>query len=130
MNYSQFRASDFMQRSVITFAPDTPLLDALAELVRREISGAPVIDDQGNVVGILTERDCITKVIQSGYYAEAAGRVSEFMSKEVTCVDAAVSLMDVAKSFATTPYRRFPVLKDNQLVGLISRRDVLRAILR
>jgi CBS domain-containing protein len=118
-----------MASSLATFSPDTELMDAIRQLVERQISGAPVVDGQGNLVGILSERDCIAQALSAGYYGEAGGRVSELMTTDVETVNADDGLMDIAKRFISARYRRFPVLDDNRLVGLISRRDVLRAIL-
>ena len=127
---SKLIAQEFMNKSVVTFSADDQVMDAIHELVERQISGAPVVDSQGNLVGVLTERDCVATVLTAGYYGEAAGRVSEYMSRDVITVDADASLMEIAERFSSTPYRRFPVLKNNRLVGLISRRDVLRAVLQ
>ena len=123
-------AREFMSGTLVTLSPETELMEAIRRLVDRRISGAPVVDGQGNLVGILTERDCIAAALAAGYYGEAGGRVSEFMSKKVESVDADDGLMDIAKRFIDGRFRRFPVVDDNRLVGLISRHDVLRAILR
>ncbi len=123
-------AREFMSGSLLTLSPDTELMDAIAQLVDRQISGAPVVDGQGNLVGVLTEKDCIAGALGAGYYGEAGGRVENFMSKKVESVNADDSLMDIARRFIDGRYRRFPVLDEQRLVGLISRRDVLRAILK
>ncbi|MDH3588601.1 MAG: CBS domain-containing protein [Gammaproteobacteria bacterium] len=129
MTDTKLTAREFMIKSVTTFSPDAQVMDAIHELVDRQISGAPVVDSQGNLVGILTERDCLATVLTAGYHGEAAGPVSEYMSRDAITVEADASLMDIAERFAQTPFRRFPVMHDNRLVGLISRRDVLRAVL-
>ena len=66
---------------------------------------------------------------KSGYYGEAGGKVSEFMVTNVQTVDVDTSVLDIAKMFMEKPYKRYPVTDDNRLVGQISRRDVLKAIL-
>ena len=129
MTARSLTASEFMNKSVVTFSPDTEVMDAIHELVEKQISGAPVVDERGNLVGILTERDCLGNVLKAGYYGEAAGRVSEYMSTEVEYVEADTILMQIAENFVKPPSRRFPVVHQNRLVGLISRRDVLRAVL-
>ncbi|NNF17179.1 MAG: CBS domain-containing protein [Gammaproteobacteria bacterium] len=129
MSRKPLTAQQFMVTSIVTFTPDMEVMDAIEELVRKEISGAPVVDERGNVVGILTERDCLATVLTAGFHGEAAGPVGEYMSQNVISVDAEASLMNIAERFAQTPHRRFPVISHNRLVGLISRRDVLRAVL-
>ncbi len=98
-------------------------------LVEQDISGVPVVDDDGVLVGILTERDCIRVALSAGYYDELGGAVRNFMSEPVETASPDDNLMDVANRFATSTYRRFPVVDDGRLVGLISRRDVLEALL-
>jgi CBS domain-containing protein len=105
------------------------ITDAMHELVRNNTSGAPVVDEEGNLVGILTERDCLDAFVKASYHAEPGGPVSGFMSRDVRSVDAETSIMDLARLFVEFKYRRYPVLQGNQIVGVISRRDVLRLLL-
>jgi CBS domain-containing protein len=127
---ASLRARDFMMPHLVTLTTDMELLDAIQLFVEKQISGAPVLDSQGNLVGILTERDCLAQTVVAAYHGEAGGRVAEVMSGDVRTVDADASLMDIAESFVNSKYRRYPVLEDNRLVGIISRRDVLRAVLQ
>ena len=120
--------SDYMSVSLVTFTPDTPVLDAVSQLVAHRFSGAPVIDDLGNLVGMITEMDCLRVAVQSGYYGDQGGRVAEFMSTHVETVDADMSIVDLAQTFLHSSYRRYPVMQNDQIVGLISRHDVMRAL--
>lgn len=129
MAEKQLTARDFMTGSLVSLSPETELMDAVRLLVDRAISGAPVVDGQGNLVGILSERDFIAAALKARYYGEASGRVEEFMSTQVETVNADDSVMDIAKRFIDGRFRRFPVIDENRLVGVISRRDVLRAIM-
>ncbi len=123
------RVRDFMSASTVTFTPDTSVMDAIHSLVTHRVSGAPVVDDRGNVVGVLSERDCLAVTLQSSYHSERSGKVADFMSQQVKTVDSNDSIVDLASMFLKAPYRRYPVMHDNRLVGVISRRDVLRALL-
>jgi CBS domain-containing protein len=87
-----------------------------------------VVDQQGNLVGLLSEKDCMRIALHAGYHSEAAGTVAEYMHTEVKTVDAERNIVDVAMMFIEDDYRRYPVIKDGRLVGQISRRDVLRAL--
>ncbi len=120
--------SDYMSGKLVTFSPTTGVLDAIQELVEHRIAGAPVVDDHGNLVGMLSEFDCMQVVLSAGYHGEPGGPISDLMVSDVKTVDAGMSIVDLAELFIATRYRRFPVLKDNRLVGQISRRDVLRAL--
>ena len=120
---------DYMAASLVTFTPEMDVMEAIALLLEKGISGAPVVDKLGDIVGILSEKDCLRVALQAGYNQERAGRVSEFMSPNVVTVDADTSIMDVAKMFLESPFKRYPVVDDgNRLVGQISRSDVLKAI--
>ena len=66
-------ASDYMSDSLVTFTPDTPVLDAISQLIAHRISGAPVIDERGNLVGMLSDLDCLKVAVQSGYMATRVG---------------------------------------------------------
>jgi len=123
------RARDYMTTRVVTVAPDMDVLDAMRTLLGERISGAPVVDGQGNLVGVLTQRDCMTVAVQALYHQQPAGRVAEYMSREVKTLPASAPLPDVIDAFRGSPFRRFPVTEDGRLVGILSRRDILSAIL-
>lgn len=120
--------ADYMSASLVTFTPDTPVLDAISQLIAHHISGAPVIDERGNLVGMLSELDCLKVAVHSGYYGDAGGRVAEFMSTNVQTINVNMSIVDLAQMFLNSSYRRYPVMADDHMVGLISRHDVLRAL--
>ncbi|MGB5256414.1 MAG: CBS domain-containing protein [Woeseiaceae bacterium] len=119
---------DYMARTLVTFKPETDVLDAVHELVTRRIAGAPVVDDAGNLLGMLSEYDCMKVALNAGYHGNWGGPVRDFMSEGVRTVDADMSIIDLAQEFITSRYRRFPVMQGTRLVGQISRRDVLRAL--
>ena len=119
---------DYMSGKLITFNAQTDVLDAIQMLVRHRIACAPVVDDHGNVIGMLSELDCMKIALTAGYHGERGGPVAEYMTTETETVDADMSIIDLAQRFLDSGYRRYPVVKDNRLIGQISRRDVLRAL--
>ena len=124
-------ARQCMSAPVVTVDPDMDVVAAMQVLLTHRISGVPVVDQQGSLVGILTERDCLKTVIIAGYHGECAcGTVSDYMTHDVASVDVNESLVDVAERFVNTKFRRYPVLDEQRLVGIISRRDVVRAVLQ
>ena len=122
------RVRDFMTTSVLTVTPDTEIMRAIRLLVDEDLSGFPVVNEARMLVGFLTERDVIRVAIQAGYFDEIGGSVSEYMTRDIRTVHPEDSLMDVAELFADSPFRRCPVIEEGRLVGLICRRDVLRAM--
>jgi CBS domain-containing protein len=128
MSKNSALVKDYMARTIVTFKPDTDVLDAVQVLVKNRIAGAPVVDDEGNLIGMLSELDCMKIALHAGYHGDWGGPVSEYMTQGVKTVDAEMSIIDLAQQFIDTRFRRFPVLSNNRLVGQISRRDVLRAL--
>ena len=83
----------------------------------------------GHLVGMLSEFDCLAVVLSAGYHGNPGGPVSDLMVTDVKTIDADMSIVDLAQLFIDSRLRRYPVLKDNRVVGQVSRRDVLRALL-
>lgn len=119
---------DYMSANLVTFTPQMDVLNAIQMLVDHRISGAPVVDETGNVVGVLSQKDCLKIALDASYYGEWGGRVSEFMSRNAKTVEAETSILEVAEMFMEDEYRRYPVMEENRLIGQISRHDVLRAL--
>ena len=119
---------DYMSRTLVKFKRETNVLDAVHTLVEHRIAGAPVVDDAGNLVGMLSELDCLKVALQAGYHGQYGGPVSDYMTHDVETVNAEMSIVDLAQKFLDTRFRRFPVTDNNRLIGQISRRDVLRAL--
>ena len=119
---------DVMSRELTVLAPDADMMSAMKTMLAKQISGAPVVDLHGNLVGLLTQRDCLTVAYQSSYHGQLAGKVEEFMTRDPETVAADLPLVEVIERFYQSPHRRFPVLEGQRLVGQISRRDVLQAV--
>ena len=118
-----------MSQDLTVLDPDQDVVRAMREMLERRISGAPVVDAHGSLIGLLTQRDCLSVAFESSYHGQPAGKVSEFMTREVETMDAALPLAAVIEHFYRSPHRRFPVVEGNRLVGQISRQDVLRAFI-
>ena len=126
--FHSIRVRDYMATSLVTLAPDTEILRAAHIMLENDISGAPVVDENGKLVGMITERDYMRVVLEAGYYRDYGGKVEKYMSKDVTTIDPNESIMELAKRFMENTHRRYPVVEDDQLIGQISRSDVLRAL--
>ena len=121
---------DFMARKLITFHPDDSMHSVITMLVERGISGAPVVDDLGRLVGVVSEGDCLKEVVRGKYTntPELTGRVRDYMTPDPITVSPNESVMEVAQLFLKLRLRRFPVLEEGRLVGQISQRDVMKAV--
>lgn len=123
---------DYMTPKVklITFHPDQTMDEVINILITKKISGGPVIDDNDNLCGIISEGDCLKEVVRGKYNNTPTlhGRVKEHMATNVKTVEAELNIFDAAGQFLELKLRRFPVLKGGKLVGQISQRDVMRAV--
>jgi CBS domain-containing protein len=119
---------DHMATEVVTLHPDMEILRAAQVLISCDISGAPVLDRHGRLIGMLTERDIMKVALHAGYHGEPGGLVRDYMATEPVSVRPDNTILDLAERFITQEYRRYPVLDGGRLVGLISRRDVMRAM--
>jgi predicted transcriptional regulator len=121
------KVSDYMARKVVTFHVRDNVVQAMGVLLDKKISGAPVIDDDGVLVGILSEVDLMEVIVQDSYYDEAQGIVADYMRSPVDTIAPDMDIYSLAERFHKEHRRRYPVVRNGKLVGQISRRDVLRA---
>jgi predicted transcriptional regulator len=121
-------AKDYMTGVRLTFTKDMDVLEAIRLLLQKQVTGAPVVDKVGNLIGMLTEKDCMQVALKAGYHEEWGGPVSEFMHTGVVTVDADTNIVNVAELLDECEHRTCPVLYESRLVGQITRRDILRAL--
>lgn len=122
------RAVDIMTTRVVTVAPDIEIHEAIAVLVKRGISGAPVCDARGEIVGVLSGKDCLRVMASESFFDELAGRVSEFMTEKVETITTDTDIFRISGLFLNNHFRRLPVCEGRRLVGIVSRGDVLKGI--
>lgn len=125
---SRPRIDDCMARELTTLSPGMEINRALKILIDRRISGAPVTDDTGQLVGVLSKKDCLRAALNAAYYQDWGDSVADYMSTDLHTLDAGMDIVEAAEAFLASPYRRFPVMREGRLVGQISRADVLRAL--
>lgn len=124
------RIAAIMTRDVVTATPGMDLLRAMHLLAFHGISGLPVVDADGRLVGMLSQRDCLKGALHAAYHAGPPGRVDEVMHAPVESLPADLDILTAIESFLASRYRRFPVLEEGLLVGIVSRGDVVRALAR
>ncbi len=123
------KAKDYIFKTSVQFTNDMEIQEAMNLLLDKNIPGGPVFDKLGNLVGVLTDKDCLKAALEAGYYGELGGQVQEFMSSDdVSFINADADIFDVAKEFMRSPHSYFPVLMEGRFIGHIARREVLKAI--
>ena len=119
---------DHMDKHVPTLHPDTDILDAVGFLLEKHVTGAPVVDDAGRLVGILTEKDCLRLVTVGVDGDLPQGSVATFMSPDPQTIPPSMDVYFAAGIFLKRTFRRLLVVEDGKLVGAITRFDILRVI--
>jgi CBS domain-containing protein len=124
--------SDYMSTKLITFSPDQHMDEVIDTLLKNKISGGPVVDQEGQLVGVISEGDCMKEVVRGKYnnMPNLSGKVSEFMSSNVISISPEMNIFDAAGMFLDKRIRRFPVVNMGKLVGQISQKDIMRAVHR
>src|SRR5262245_21665861 len=118
--------TSIMKRDVITVYPETLILEALELLIEHEISGMPVVDTQNYVVGILSEKDLLEILVDPRL--DVKKTVEDYMSPHVTSFTEDSDAMEICHFLIRSNFRRVPIVKDEKLVGVVSRRDVIKVI--
>jgi len=120
---------DYMDTVVPTLDPDMDVHDAVRFLLQKHRTGAPVVDPDGAVIGMLTEYDCLRLLtVGDADHDQASGTVADFMTTEVTTIGPDTDIYYAAGLFLKHNFRRLPVLREGKLIGAITRFDILRAI--
>ncbi len=126
-------ASDFMRVQVHTINADMSLDDVTSYLLKHEISNAPVVENRGGrqrLIGFISERDCLVGLTNESFFGSPAPKqtAGTLMRRHPVCVAPETDLFALASIFESHDYRHLPVTQDDYLLGIVSRRDVLRAV--
>jgi len=144
------KAKDIMTRDVITVEPTTTVEDLARLLTRHQISGAPVVDDDGNLIGIVTENDLIrknsrlhiptilrlfdafitigTSKLEAEIKKMAASTVGEICTRDVITISDETSMEEIATIMTEKKVHLLPVLKEGKLAGIVGKKDLIRGV--
>tara|TARA_R110002020_G_scaffold6907_1_gene29291 strand:- start:398 stop:859 length:462 start_codon:yes stop_codon:yes gene_type:complete len=124
--------ADYMTRKLITFTPDQSIMEVMEKLIKNRISGAPVVNEDNELLGVISEGDCIKHISDSRYHnlPMLNATVGQNMAIDVETIDANMNVFDAARFFIERKHRRFPIVEDGKLVGQISQMDVIKAALQ
>ena len=120
---------DIMKRNLVVFSPNDSIFEVMKKFVKYKISGGPVLNKNGKIVGVISEADCMKEISDSRYFNMPIldKRVKNFMEKNVDTINSSTSIFDAASRFYNSSRRRFPVIENQKLVGQISRKDIVIA---
>ncbi|MGF1756298.1 CBS domain-containing protein [Vibrio makurazakiensis] len=122
------KVKDYMTHQAVTFTVDMPLSAALDRVMKTDHMGGPVINDKEEVIGFLSEQDLLDKLVKVSYFCQDTHLVGDCMHPEVLAVSPDVSIIELADMMKVGKPKVYPVVDKKKLVGIITRRDVLRAI--
>jgi len=120
----------YMTEKLVTFTPEQSMAEVIKAMLETKISGAPVLNEKGEMIGVISEMDCLKVILSSTYYNQpiGLGKVADYMTVGVKTIHHQKDIIDAADLFLKSNVRRFPVVDDHgKVIGQISRRDVLRA---
>jgi CBS domain-containing protein len=127
-----FKVSDFMTKDLITFKANQTVEEVINTLIKHKISGGPVVNDKNELIGIISEGDCIKQISESRYHNMPVSddSIERYMAKDIETIDGNLNVFDAAKQFLDSKRRRFPIVEDGKLIGQISQKDILKAALK
>jgi len=128
---SKLTVADIMTSQLVIFTPEQSIHEVMRAFIKHRISGGPVVDESGKLVGVISEADCMKEISDSRYFNLPIldKSVAHFMTKEVDTIDSNTSVFDAASLFSKSSRRRYPVMENNRLVGQVSRKDIVIAAL-
>jgi len=126
------KVSDYMTKNVIAFRPEQSVEEVIQSLISNRISGGPVVNENNELVGGISEGDCIKQLSDSRYYNMPVenNAVEHHMAKNVETIDGNMNIFDAAQKFLEAKRRRFPIVENGKLIGQISQKDILRAAMQ
>ena len=119
---------DHMSRSTHSLTPQLGLAEALDRLHDSGLSGLPVLDPQQRLIGFLSEQDCIPSLLTGSYHCDTRTRVEDLMSRAPLFVAPDDSILDLARQMTGAKPKVYPVLEGGKVIGIINRRQVMRAL--
>ncbi len=121
------QVSELMRKDVITVEESANVREICKVLSKHRMSGAPVLNKSGKLVGFISERDIIAAVPKAGFIKKTA---KQLMTKNVRTIEEDAPLTHASKIFSEELYRSLPVTKEGKLVGMVSRNDVVSQMMK
>lgn len=119
---------DYMQHDARALPLNTNTTEVVTQLLKSGLTGLPVVDENKRVVGFISEQDCIKEMLNDAFFCDEPPSVSQLMTREVLTVSPTNSIVEIAQRMLHEKPKSYPVVSDGKLVGLITRRHVLQAL--
>jgi len=119
---------EYMTDRPITLTRDANIFTAIHVLLVNKVSGVTIVDEEQNLLGVLSEVDCLRAILDGSYYGVANGTVGDYMTTNVETISPEVSIADVASALVSGDRRRLPVVENGKFVGQFSVRSILKAV--
>ena len=117
---------DCMNRKVVSFDINDRITDVVATLLEHKITGAPVLDSQKQVIGFISEQDCIKEMLNTAFYCDLTCTAADVMKTDVVTVDPDMQITQLAEQLNVNRPKIYPVVENGKLIGVVSRADVLQ----
>lgn len=125
---AEYTVKEVMQSNPVSAVCGELLIDVVEKMAKQRVLGMPVVDDKKNVVGFISEQDCIHSMLATSYFCEGNPTVDDVMSRSPLTVKPADSVLDLARRMETCKPKIYPVVEEGKLIGVISRSDILRVL--
>ena len=121
--------ADYMDPNPATIRADSNIIDAVETLLKHNMTGAPVIDKHNELIGFLSEQDCIKEMLNDAFYCEEPASVERLMKTQLITTTPETGIVEIAQQVIVNVPKNYPVVSEGKLVGLIKRKDILKALL-
>ncbi len=122
-------AREIMTQDLVTLSPDMDVFAAIDVLLKKRISGAPVVDFDGSFLGVFSESSCMRVIVNAAYENLPDAGLLAFVDRQPPVIAPETDLLTICQTFLDQATRRLPVLECGRLLGQISRRDVMRKVM-
>lgn len=122
------KVKDIMRVQAASLSPDTGLAAAVSTIQTSGYLGLPVLDNAGRLVGFLSEQDCLQQLVTESYHCETHVTVADLMRSNPLHISEDLTMFSLAQMMSKGQPKTFPVTRDDRLVGIVTRSDVVKAL--
>lgn len=122
--------ADCMTPTRVTIKDTATVTEAVQTLLKNHILGSAVVDQEGHLVGYISEQDCLKQLLTDSYHSEDAAQVADVMRRDVLTVSSDMSIVDLAQTMTGDKPKKYPVVEHHRLIGEITRTQVVQALLK